>query len=86
MPVIINADRIKVSTMTPNGLGSLGSSGGSNVEAAMVEKVSWTTVPAGGAPGVTILDVNEHEELAGSPEQVRAKVRFANVALPVGGP
>jgi hypothetical protein len=76
MPVTRNAHRITASTVTPNGHGPLRGSAGINVEAAIVESVSWTVVPFGGVPGVTGFDPNAQDAFAGRPEQLSVNVRF----------
>ena len=80
IPVTRNADTIAVSHMTSNGHGPLRGSSRSNLEAAIVLRVSCTTVPFGGAPGVTGFDPKTQVAPAGKPEQLSINVKFEPAA------
>ena len=70
MAIAKNEERTKARPSTPNGRAPGHGPAGIEVEAAIVESVSWTMVPFGGEAGVTGFDPNPQFELAGSPEQL----------------
>jgi hypothetical protein len=55
------------------GFGREGPGGNAELD---VPNVSWIDVPVGGAPGVTELGLNAHVDFAGTPTQLKAKVRL----------
>jgi len=71
-----SADRIAKIQRNSIGLAPRYGPAGSSFDAAVVEKLSRTVVPVGGDAGVTELDGNWQDVLAGRPEHDKVNVRF----------